>query len=66
MYMLLEKKGSRQRIVITTDANEDWFLYIKHVVIKSGEVDHSSMILRKDLSNWIRYLGTMGWVLKEE
>ena len=64
--MLLEKKGSRQRIEIITDANDDWFLYVKHVVIKSGIVENSSMIIRKDLSNWIRYLGTMGWTLKEE
>lgn len=64
--MLLEKKGSRQRIEIITDANDDWFLYVKHVVIKSGIVENSSMIIRKDLSDWLRYLGTMGWELKEE
>lgn len=64
--MLLEKKGSRRIIEITTDVNDDWFLHVNWIEKKSNIVSDTSMIIRKDLEGWVRYLKTMGWLPKEE
>ena len=62
----LTKNKSTRRIEIVTDAEDDWFLYINWIEKKSGKCAESNMIIRKDLENWLRYLGTMGWVKKSE
>jgi hypothetical protein len=62
--IILEKYRSRQTIHITTDTEDDWFLYVKWVENKKDIVSHTSMIIRKDLPGWITYLGSMGWKQK--
>lgn len=62
--IILEKYRSRQKICISTDFDDDWFLYVKWVENKNGLVSHSSMIIRKDLPGWITYLESMGWKQK--
>jgi hypothetical protein len=57
----LNKPKSRQHVIIETDRNDDWFLYVKFIENKTEEVTHTSMIIRKDLPGWITYLGSMGW-----
>jgi hypothetical protein len=61
----LEKKGSRQKIEIVTDTNDDWFLHVKYLAKKDNSLLHSSMIIRKDLDTRLLYLASMGWILKE-
>jgi hypothetical protein len=63
--ILLHKKGSRQKVDIITDDNDDWFLYVNFIEIKTGIINHSSMIIRKDLPGWLSYLSTLGWNKKD-
>jgi len=65
MNIILEKARSRQRIEIITDTKDDWFLYVTYIEKNTEKPVHSSMIIRKDLPNWITYLGTMGWKEKK-
>jgi hypothetical protein len=62
----LTKNKSTRRIEITTDQEDEWFLYVNWIEKKSGKLIVSNMIIRKDLEGWLRYLEGMGWVKKAE
>lgn len=57
----LQKPKGRRRVEIVTDAEDDWFLHVRTIEKSTGEVHHSSMIIRKDLEGWVRYLESEGW-----
>lgn len=64
----LKKKCSKYIIVIEPSDidsnNELWFLDFKTVVKKTGKTNKTSIITKKDLSNWLNYyLETLGWVV---
>jgi len=61
----LEKHRSKTRKEIVTDPEEDWFLYVRTIEKSSGNIKHSSMIIRKDLPTWLRSLEGDGWIIKD-
>jgi hypothetical protein len=57
-----QKPRSKTRIEIVTDPSEEWFLHVRTIEKSSGNVKHSSMIIRKDLPTWMRYIESNGWI----
>ena len=62
----LEKPRARRRVEIETSETDDWFLFVKRIEKSTGEVKSSSMIIRKDLDNWLKYFLGNGWKYTEE
>lgn len=61
----LEKPRAKKRIEIVTDPNESWFLHVRRIEKSTGKVASSSMIIRKDLEDWMTSLVNHGWIIKD-
>ena len=59
---ILEKPKSRQRIEVVPDEQDDWFISVRWVEKKTGNIARSSLIIRKDLETWMNHLERQGWV----
>lgn len=63
--MILKKARSKILIEIVPDEKDDWFLYVKRIEISSGKLKEKSMIIRKDLDNWVKHLTNLGWKIQD-
>jgi hypothetical protein len=62
---VLNKPKSKQRVEILVDYDMDpdgWFLEVKYIEKKSGNVAHKHCIILKDLDNWLSMLSKEGWL----
>lgn len=58
----LFKPRAKTQIVFKEDKEDDWFVYIIHVERKSGKETSKSMIIHKDLTEYLDYYHGKGWV----
>jgi len=59
---LYEKPKSPYQILFTTNDPEGWFIEVIHYKKKSGEISDISHIIEKDLSKWMEWKETNGWI----
>jgi len=60
-----EKTRAKTYCIIEEDKDEPWFVYVKKIEIKSGKLNDSSMIIAKEVEDWVEGLEKSGWVKKE-
>jgi hypothetical protein len=58
---VLNKKRSPDVVEYIVDEDDDWFIYVTTKRRKTGEITHVSMIIRKDMPNWLSYAQSQGW-----
>jgi hypothetical protein len=58
----LVKPRAKTEIIIKPDKDDDWFVYIIHIDRKSGKESHRTMIIQKDLHDYIQSFYGKGWV----
>jgi hypothetical protein len=61
----LEKPKSRSHIIFVEDLGMDedgWFISVKWINTKTGEINRESCIIRKDIESWLNPLLRDGWV----
>jgi hypothetical protein len=61
-----EKPRSKTFCIMEEDTEDPWFVYVKKIENKSGKVSDSSMIIAKDVEDWIEALEKSGWAKKEQ
>jgi len=61
--ILLNKPRSRKIIEIVTNEEDDWFLHVNRLEKNSRKLTSSSVIIRKDLDDWLNMLKGDGWIL---
>ena len=44
------------------DPNDDWFVYVVTIKKKTGEWTHNSMIIQKNVCDWLSCDEGMGWI----
>jgi hypothetical protein len=54
MYCLLQEDG-----------DDPWFIYSRKMDLKTNQEKDRSMIIEKDLEQWIKGLKEYGWIEKE-
>lgn len=59
-----KKERSRSYCIMEEDKEDPWFVYVKKIDIKTGNVNDCSMIIAKDVKDWVLGLTESGW--KEE
>ena len=65
--IILEKPKGRQRVEITHDIEDDWFVYIDFIEKTSNKRVERNMIVRKELDVWLKYLENNGWkIIKKD
>ena len=64
--MVLRKKYAKTMIEYYIDPEEGWFIYVVTRGIKSRSIEHVSMIIRKDVPDWLRYQKNHAWVPDNE
>jgi hypothetical protein len=61
----LTKSRSKFRIEFVVDPHRDnsdgWFILVRWIENKTGNVNDESMIIRKDVNTWLSNLGSVGW-----
>jgi hypothetical protein len=60
-YATYNKRWSKYVLQYYEDPEDDWFHYVVTKVKKTGEIHHVSMIIQKDVDNWVRYMAKDGW-----
>jgi hypothetical protein len=61
---ILEKKRSKyyMKFVIDPTDEDEWFILVQTVWKKNNKLERQSMIIRKDIPNWLSYLENYeGW-----
>lgn len=61
-----EKPRAKTYCIIEEDKDDPWFVYVKKIEIKTGKLNDSSMIIAKDVDDWVEGLQKSGWVKKEQ
>ncbi len=61
----LVKPRAKNEIEIKPDKDDDWFLYICYISRKTGKEVSKSMIIRKDLEQFLNSFKDKGWLDKE-
>lgn len=61
-----EKPRSKTYCIIEEDKDEPWFVYVKKIENKSGKLNDSSMIIAKDVDDWVKGLEESGWIRKTD
>jgi hypothetical protein len=57
----LSKPRSPQTIKFIEDLEDPWFVYVKTYKTKSGVITDSSMIIAKDVEDWMSHLLHLGY-----
>ena len=60
-----EKPKGKMYCILQEDGDDDWFIYSRKMDSKTNKEKDSSMIIRKDLPQWIQGLLEYGWIEKE-
>jgi hypothetical protein len=58
---VLNKKHAKDYMEYYIDKDEKWFFYVVTRVRKTKEIKHCSMIIRKDVQDWLGYAERQGW-----
>lgn len=64
---ILEKPRAKQYIKVIVDPNDEdeWFILFQWIDKKTESVKNQSIVIRKDIPSWIRYLtGSLEWQIK--
>ena len=61
---ILNKPRTTYSIEIIEDPEEPWFIYAAKVLNKGKNMKSCSMLIRKDIPDWIRHYEGLGWVLQ--
>ena len=62
---VLNKKRAHDTIEYIVDEDDDWFIYVTTKSRKNGEIKSVSMIIRKDMPNWLETAESLGWEVKK-
>lgn len=62
---VLTKKRSPDIVEYIVDEDDDWFIYVTTKSRKNGTIKKVSMIIRKDMSTWLKYAQNQGWEIKK-
>ena len=57
----LKKARSPHRIEYIEDPEDDWFVYVVKIANKSGKWESFSMIIQKDVDQWVGMDIRAGW-----
>ena len=58
----LVKERAKTEIIIKPDHEDDWFIYIIQKEKKSGKETSKTMIIQKDLNDFLEHYYDKGWV----
>lgn len=61
----LEKPKARNYCLIQESHEDEWFIYVRKLDIKTHKETDSSMIIAKDIPQWLKGLESIGWVQKD-
>ncbi len=64
--ILLKKPKARTAILFRPDRQDDWFVDVIHFEIKSGKQTSKSLIIQKDVEDWLGMYENQGWVVTDE
>jgi hypothetical protein len=63
---ILEKPRAKQfiRVIVDPEDEDEWFILFQWIEKKTNVIKHQSMIIRKDIPQWIEYQKSLGWEIK--
>lgn len=64
--ILLKKPKARTAILFRPDKEDDWFVDVIHFELKSGKQTSKSIIIQKDVEQWLGGFTQRGWVVVDE
>lgn len=64
--ILLKKPKARTAILFRPDKEDDWFVDVIHFELKSGKQTSKSIIIQKDVEQWLCGFTQRGWVVVDE
>jgi hypothetical protein len=64
--ILLKKPRARTSILFKPEKEDDWFVNVIHFENKSGKETSRSLIIQKDVQQWLDSLVGRGWVISDE
>ena len=64
--ILLKKPKARTAILFRADKEDDWFVDVIHFELKSGKQTSKSIIIQKDVDQWLGGFTQKGWVVMDE
>ena len=62
---VLKKKRSHDSIEYYVDKDDDWFFYVVTRGRKNKDIKHVSMIIRKDVGDWLTSARNKGWEVEK-
>ena len=60
-----EKPKGKMYCLLQEDGDDPWFIYSRKMDLKTNQEKDRSMIIEKDLEQWIKGLKEYGWIEKE-
>lgn len=66
--IILKKPKAKQRVEIVENldmSDDGWFLSVNFIENKTEKIIDKHCIIKKDLDNWLNYLGTLGWSIEQ-
>lgn len=60
--ILLKKPKARTAILFRPDKQDDWFVDVITFELKSGKETSRSIIIQKDVEDWLNMYRNKGWV----
>lgn len=64
--ILLKKPKARTAILFRPDKQDDWFIDVIHFELKSGKQTSKSIIIQKDVDDWLDMYRNHGWHVVDE
>lgn len=64
--ILLKKQKSRTMILFKPDKEDDWFVNVVKFEKKSGKQISNSLIIQKDVQQWLDGYIDKGWEISDE
>lgn len=64
--ILLKKPKARTSILFKPDKEDDWFVNVIHFENKSGKETSRSLIIQKDVDQWLGGFLSRGWVISDD
>lgn len=61
----LEKPKARNYCLIQESHDDEWFIYVRKLDNKTHKETDSSMIIAKDIPQWLDGLEGSGWIQKD-
>jgi L-rhamnose mutarotase len=61
----LEKIKARNYCLFQESSEDEWFIYVRKLDLKTHKETDCSMIIAKDIPQWMSSLENSGWVQKD-